>query len=95
MIMQGVINLGPESTKSNLGTFIPDNFRVTVTNVGVRVIFAKDCRAPPYIVNIYREFQQLWTQTQTCHAYNFEKPNPPPNPSSYIKDIENYMTIYE
>ena len=36
MTMQREINLGPESTSSNLGTFDPDNFKVIVTSVGVR-----------------------------------------------------------
>ena len=48
--------------------------------------FAKDCRTPPYMVNMYQELQQLHTQTH--QTYNFENSQP-------ITDLENYMTIYE
>jgi hypothetical protein len=40
---------------------------------------------------MYRELQQL--RTQTMQAYNFE--NPAPNPSPYTEDTENYMTLYK
>ena len=55
--------------------------------------FAKDCRAPPYIVNMYRELQQF--RNQTRQNYNFENPNTNSDISPYTDDVENYMTIYE
>jgi hypothetical protein len=51
--------------------------------------FAKECRAPPYLVSMYKELQQL--RNPPRQNYNIETQNPPsPN-----HDIENYMTIYE
>ena len=51
--------------------------------------FAKDCRAPPYLVNMYKELQQL--RNQSCQTYNFENPQSLSN----SEDLENYMTIFE
>jgi hypothetical protein len=71
----------------------PRQFQGNCHKCGRKGHFAKDCRAPPYIVSMYRELQQL--RTQIRQAYNFENPNPAPNPPSYTEDIENYMTLYE
>jgi hypothetical protein len=50
--------------------------------------FAKECRAPPYLVNMYKELQQL--RLQPRQNYNFQTPNP----SSSTHDLESFMTIY-
>ena len=50
--------------------------------------FAKDCRAPPYLVNMYKKLQQL--RLQPRQNYNFENPNP----SSSTHGLESFMTIY-
>jgi hypothetical protein len=50
--------------------------------------FAKDCRPPPYLVNMYKELQQL--RLQPRQNYNFQTPNP----SSSTHDLESFMTIY-
>ena len=42
---------------------------------------------------MYKELQQL--RTQTRQTYNFKNPNSAPNPSPNTEDIENYMIIYE
>ena len=55
--------------------------------------FAKECRASPYVVNMYRENQQL--RNQTRQSYNFENPNPNMDISPYTDDVENYMTLFE
>ena len=56
---------------------------------GRRGHFAKDCRAPQYVINLYRENQQL--RNQPRQNYNFEGPNQ----SSSTYDVESFMTIYE
>lgn len=48
--------------------------------------FARECRAPPYLVNTYRELQQLCNQS--CQNYNFDIH------SLTNLDVKNYMTIY-
>lgn len=57
----------------------PRQFHGNCHKCGRKGHFAKYCRAPPYIVNMYKELQQL--RTQTRQAYNFENPKPTPNPS--------------
>jgi hypothetical protein len=86
MITLGGTPLGPNNNSSNLKNFNRNHFRALVTNVVVRNIL-------PRIVNMYKELQQL--RSQNRQAYNFENPNPPPDPSPYAEDIENYMTIYD
>jgi hypothetical protein len=58
-------------------------------NCGQKGHFAKNCRAPSYITNMYRELQQL--RNQPRQNYSIQTQNPPsPN-----HDIKNYMTLYE
>lgn len=69
--------------------FQPKQFQGNCHKYGRKGHFAKDCRAPPYITNMYRELQEL--RNQPGQTYNFENSNPP----TYTDDIKNYTTIYE
>ena len=83
----------PRSNQFKPRNFQPRQFQGNCHKCGRKGHFAKDCRAPSYITNMYRELQQL--RTQNKQNYNFENPNPHPDPSPYTENLENYMTIYE
>ena len=91
-------NTRREPHRPRVNQFKPRNYQTrqfqgSYHKCGRKGHLAKDCRVPPYIVNIYRELQQL--RTQTRQTYNFENPSSAPNSSPNNEDIENYMTLYE
>ena len=51
--------------------------------------FVKECRAPPYLVNMYKELQHL--RIHPRQNYNFQTENP----LSSTHDLESFMNIYE
>lgn len=70
--------------------FQPNQFKGSCHKCGRKGHFTRECRAPPYIVNMYRKLQQLRNQPHSTHRqnYNFDVPSL----SNY--DEENYITIY-
>lgn len=70
-------------------TYPPKQIQGNCHKCGRKGHFAKECRASPYTVNMYKELQQL--RNQTRQTYNFENHNP--NLPPYNDDVENYMTI--
>jgi hypothetical protein len=69
----------------------PRQFQGNCHKCGRKGHLAKDYRAPPYIVNMYRELQQL--RNQTRQAYNFENSNSAPQPAPYTEDIKNTIRL--
>lgn len=56
---------------------------------GCKGHFTKDCKASPYLVELYKELQQF--RNRACQNYNF-KTLDLPNLDYYV---ENYITVYE
>lgn len=66
-------------------TFLPKYYEGNCYKCVRNAHFTRKCHAPLYLVNMYRELQQL--RNQSCQNYNFDIP------SLSNSGIQNYMAI--